>query len=887
MSWFTRIVNAFRGDRVNREIDEELQSHISEAIEAGRDPAEVQRAFGESLRVRESSRDTRILMWLDSIRADITFGFRQLLKNKVTTGAAILSLALAAGACTSAFRLIDAVLLRPLPVAHPEGLFVLAYEIVDRTGKKDLGEAFDYPAFRELRKSVQSQAELIAISYSGRNQITYGSDQEMERISLQRISGWTFGSFGLKPALGRLLTTSDDLKPGAHPYAVISYDYWKSRFGRRPDVLGRSFRMGNDLYQIVGVSPEGFTGTEPGSLTDIFLPTMTNVKAIENRHWSWFRIWVQVQPDVNPDQVREKLQATFRHYREEAAKEFASTAQKGEVEQFVNSTVSLEPAAAGVSGMQKQYRRSLYALGILVAMVLLIACANVANLMTAQATARAREMALRVSIGAGRYRLVQLVLVESALIALLASVLGGLFAWWATPFVISMISIPENPVRLIMPADWRVLSFAAALATSVTLIFGMVPALRASTVKPASALKGGEEVHTRHRIMNALVAAQVAFCFLVHFVAGLFIATFDRLSSQSTGFSSQNVLVLETVAKKEQPVTFWLQTAEHLKSIQGVQTASLSSWALMSNSAWSSDVWLDGKLAEGQNPLFLAISPNWLETLRIPLTSGRDFRPEDESPHVAIVTESFATRYFDNRNPVGKTFQRILDNKDKKLVPCTIVGVVPDIRYTNMRDAIRPVAFVPFQSRESKGDLKPTDWATLLVRTESNPLLLAGTLRQEVSRFRPELRVSNIVTQRDLVERHTIRERLLAVLSFFFAVVALLLAGIGLYGVLNYSVLQRRREIGIRIALGARPAHVVRRITTQVFGMLLTGSVVGVAAGFASEHYLETLLYQVTVRDMTVITVPAITILTVALLAAVPPVLRAVRIDPASALRTE
>lgn len=886
MSYWSRITNVFRGDRLSREIDEELQAHIEEAIAQGRDPAEARKAFGSALRRREDSRDIKLLQWLDSLRFDAVFGWRQLIKNKVSSGAAILSLALAIGACTSAFRLIDAMLLRPLPVTEPDRLYFLAYGYVDRTGKADTGEAFEYPVFRELRSAVKDQADLMAISYSSRNDLTYGSDQEMEKAYRQYVSGWTFGSLGLKPAAGRLLTTNDDLKPGAHPYAVLSYDYWTRRFGRDPKAIGRTFRLGNDLYEIVGVTPEGFTGTETGTLTDIFIPTMMNARAIDQRNSSWFRTWVRLKTGTTPEQARRKLQAALTSSRRETASAWPASTPRERRDQYVNAPLSLEPAAAGVSGMQKNYRRSLAILGVLVLLVLLIACANVANLMTAQAASRAREMALRVAIGAGRWRLVQLVLVESALIALLASVVGGLFAWWSAPFVVSMINPPDNPARLILPADWRVLGFAVMLSLAVTLLFGLAPALRSSAVKPISALKGGEDPHSRRRLMNALIAAQVAFCFLVHFLAGLFVASFDRLANQPTGFSSERLLTLETVARKDQPAEYWDQITEHLRTLNGVESAALSGWALMGGSSWSDDIWVNGQPPTNENPFFLSVSPRWMDTMRIPLIEGRDFRSEDAWPAVAMVNEAFARRYFEGQIPVGKSFERMVK---KERVRTQIVGYVRDALYRSMREPIRPTVYVPFNSTDAKGGgLRPQNQGTFIVRTaRADPLLLAPMLRREVARTRSEFRVSNIRTQAELVRSYTVRERLLAMLSLFFAMVALVLAGVGLYGVLHYSVLQRRREIAIRMALGARAGDVARRVTVEVFAMLAAGAVIGLAAGVASERYIETLLYQVGARDFTMLALPTVTILAVALLAALPPVIRALRIDPASALRAE
>ncbi len=542
MSLWSRIANVLRGERLSREIDEELQSHLAEAIEHGRDPIEVRRAFGSPLRQREESRDIRIAAWLDSLRADAVFGWRQLMKHKVTSVAAILSLALAIGSCTSAFRLIDALLLRPLPVAEPDRLYALAHQYMDRDGKTVTGDMCEYPLFRQMRALVKDQAELIAISGARRIDLTYGSEDATEKAYQQYVSGWMFQSFGLRPALGRLFTENDDLTPGAHPYAVLSYDYWTRRFGQDPKVIGRTFRADGDVYQIVGVAPAPFTGTEPGTVTDLFVPTMmVKQGAIFRSDYRWFRTYVKLKAGVALAPVREKLRPAFRAFLEERVKAFKGMPQR-DIDGYLAQTLVLNPAGSGVSGMQRGSGQPLAVLGALVALVLLISCANVANLMTARAAARSREMALRVSIGAGRGRLVQLVLVECAWIAFLAAAVGSLFAWWSAPFVVSMINPPDNPVRLLLPADWRVLGFGLAMALSVTLLFGLAPALRASAVKPVSALKGGDDPHARRRLMHALIAAQVAFCFLVLFVAGLFVATFDRLAQQPTGFSAERLL---------------------------------------------------------------------------------------------------------------------------------------------------------------------------------------------------------------------------------------------------------------------------------------------------------------------------------------------------------
>lgn len=892
MSGWSRIANVFRGDRVIREIDEELESHIEEAIAHGRDPDEARRAFGSALRRREESRDLRLIRWLDALRADAVFGWAQVRKNTVTSAAAILSLALAIGACTSAFRLIDALLLRPLPVAEPERLYVLTRQGIGSDSEIQTSDGCEYPLFRAMRAAAQHQAELIAISYAERVDLTYGSDQEMEKAYRQYVSGWMFGSFGLRPALGRLFTENDDLEPRVHPYAVLSYDYWTARFGQDPAVLGRTFRMGRDLYEIVGVAEERFTGTEPGTMTDVFVPTMMHA-GVDRADWSWVRTFVRPNAGVAAEPVRERLQAAFRAFRAETAKQFVGRPRPF-VDRFLNETLVMEPAASGVSAMQNDYRRSLAALAALVALILLIACANVANLMTAQAVARAREMALRVSIGAGRWRLVQLVLVESAWLAGLAAVIGGVFAWWSAPFVVSMISPPDHPVRLSLPADWRVLAFGFALTLGVTCLFGLAPALGASAVTPLSALKGGEDPHSRRRVTSALIAAQVAFCVLVHFVSGLFVATFDRLSNQPTGFSAEGVLAVDAVAEQAHPA-YWDQVAAHLRALPGVESVAMASWPLLSGTSWTSFVSVGGAPRSELRPYFLTVSPGWADVMKIPVIDGRDFRGSDTYPGVAIVNDAFAKHYFDGEHPIGQWFESpptrgdALPEEAKGMrLRFQIVGLVGDARYRNMREAIMPTAYVPFQSIDARGALEAINWGTFLVRTASpNALALAPTLRQEVSRARSEFRVSNIRTQTMLNQSHTVRERLLATLAMFFAGAALLLAGIGLYGVLHYSVLQRRREIGIRMALGSRPRDIARGVSVEVLSMVLAGALAGLALGVAAARHIEPLFYQVNATEPAMLALPSLTMLAVACVATLPAVISAARIDLITTLRAE
>ena len=893
MSLWSRISNAVRGERLNREIAEELQSHIEEAIASGRDPDEARRAFGSILRQREASHTIRVAGWLESLLADVRFGWRQLCRNKITSAAAVLSLAIGIGSCVAAFRLIDALLWRPLPISGSSKLYVLSRQMTGLYDKPIEDGYWATPNFKLMRDAVKDQADLIAISDAERMDITWSGDRagndDIEKAHVVYVSGNMFPLFGLEPALGRLLIPADDRGPGAGPYAVLSWDYWNHRFGRDPNVLGHSLHIGDQTLEIIGVAPSDFTGTEKGTVTDIFLPLSMNSMATEDRA-DWHRIFLMLKTGVNPatalEPMRQHLSAVNRAFGSACSTCYRGDT-KADIERFLNQKLVFHPAGAGISELQKDYRRLLGVLGLMVALVLLIACVNVANMMTAQAAARAQEMALRISIGAGRRRLVQLILCQSALLALLASALGAFFAAWSAPFVLSLVNPPDNPARLDLPADWRVLLFGFGLIILVVLLLGLLPALRASAVRPVAALKGGEDPHSSRRLMRGAIALQVAFCCLVLFLSSLFVTSFQRLENRPLGFSTDRLLLLQTVAGKGQLPVVWNQAADALRAAPGVDSVAISGWPLLGRIKINSDISINGAPPSPTPAFFLNVSPGWLSTMKIPLISGRDFRPEDSSPGAAIVNETFVKTFFPGQNPIGRTFSRGVDQPLNK-----IVGVTRDVPDHDLREPNRAVFYVPFNAIDDKSApqsaSRPVNFATFTIHTEAkNPLALAESLRLIIAQRHNGLRVSNVTTQLDLYRDQTIRERLIAMLAAFFAAVALLLAGIGLYAVLNYSVLQRRREIGIRMAIGSTRAGIVRIVTVDVLLMIALGGCVGIVLGFGAARYVASLFYQVKATDADIIALPACAILVTSLVATLPAVLRALRTDPTEILRAE
>ena len=889
MSLWSRIKHSFRPSLLTRDIDEELQTHIAEALASERDPVEARRALGRPLHLRDESRDLRLLPWLDSLRADAVFGWRQLLKRKVTSAAAILSLALAIGSCTSAFRLIDALLFRPLPVAGADRLYSVTFGSPSSMDSTVVHyDSCSYPLFLRLRAAVKDQAESVAVSmYTGPSDLTYGSDREMENASIQYVSGWLFDTFGLRPAAGRLLHAADDLTPGAHPYAVLSYDYWVRRFASDPRAVGRTFRVGDNVFEIAGVASPGFSGSETGWPADVFLPmAMKNPRTLASANNFWLRTLLVFKPGVAPEPAQDRLRAAFRTLQEERVQALPALSQRDR-DHIFQEKLSIEPASSGRSNMQRDYYRPLAVLALLVALVLLIACANVANLLTAQAAARAREMALRVSIGAGRLRLVQLVLIESAWLALLATAIGALFGWIAAPLIVQALNAGPYAARLGLPVDWRAIAFTLLLAGTVTFLFGLTPALRASAVKPVAALRGGDNPHWRGRLMRSLIAVQVAFCFVVHLAAGLFVITFERLVNQPTGFSADRVLNLEAVTSTPQSPVLWEQVAVHLRATPGVEKVALIAWPLMSGESAVGSISRNGAPASDVFSDFVTVSPGWADLMRIPLLSGRDFHPGDVNPAVAIVNQTFARQYLNGEDPVGEWFDSV--DPIGRRTHFQIIGLIRDARSRDrLRVPIRPTVYVPFSAVDAAGAPRPTGRGTFVVRTAAeNPLALAATLRREVAAARPGFRVRDIRTQAELNRTDTFRERLLAILASFFAVVALLLAGVGLYGVLDYSVLQRRREIGIRIAIGAPSLDIVRRVTFEGFAMVTLGLLAGTVIAFGTVRYIASLLFQVRLTDFAVLALPSLAIFAASLLAVLPAVVRAARTDPVKMLRAQ
>jgi predicted permease len=884
-----RLLGVMRRSRTDADLEDELRLHVELAADreatSGRPAPDARRqaqlTAGSVAHAMDALRDQRGLPWLDAIRADLVFGWRQIARHGIASAATVLSLGLAMGAALAAFRLVDAVLLRPLPVADPSRLFVISRTYAESLQRQEERDDFDYPTYRLYAARVAGQADVVLMGMAVRREIAFDA-HEPETAVQQFVSGNAFATLGIRPTLGRALGESDDTTPGGHPVAVITDEYWQRRFGGEPSVIGRTFRMAGRVYSIVGVASLGFTGTEPGLVTDFFVPSMMNPDALNAKGWSWFRIWVRPRAGVSVDRVMAALREGFRLDQIERAKELPPDAPKARVEGFWAEHLDLLAAASGASGVQKTFRQPLWILAALATLLVLLACANVANLLLARAASRTIELALRRAIGAARRRLVQMLLVESALLALLAAAVGAAFAAWAAPFVVSMLAPAERPIRLVLDLDLRTAVIAITLVVAVTMLFGLAPALRASKTPLLDALKEARGQRGQRRIGETLVAAQAACCVFLLFGASLFVGTLDRLRNRPLGFSPDHLWSLDVESPRPLVPEEWSQLVASISALPRVKSAALAGWAPLTGNRWRSSIAVTGRGPQDLSPQWVSVAPGYLATMQMRLVGGRDFRAGDRppgekadrsTPGVAIVNETFARVYFDGRSPVG---QRVTVRSSNAKME--IVGMVADAVYYSVREASYPSVYVPIEPREG---------ATLLVRTDGISLDLPQVLRGEIPRLGPGLQVREVVRFESIVTQQMIRERLLAALSTFFAVLALVLAIIGIYGVLNYAVTRQQREIGLRMALGARPGHVVTLIVTRLTRMVVVGAAAGIGLGVALGRVVRTLLYQMEPTDLSTLAPPIVALAMAAALAVWIPARRAVRTDPARTMRTE
>jgi predicted permease len=831
-----------------------------------------------------------------SLTQDIRFAVRTLSKAPLFVAVAVISLALGIGANTAIFTLIDQLILRLLPVKNPQELVLLKGR-GNHYGSNNGAHKLSYPMYADFRdKNTVFQGmfcrddRTFSVSFEGRT----------ERIQGELVSGNYFPVLGVGAAIGRVFTAQDDLVQGANPYAVLGYSYWMTRFGGNPNVIGRKLILNGYPFSVIGVSQAGFDGIDPAQVTEIRVPvTMRGqigsrtFNPINDRRSRWVQAYGRMKPGMTREQAKAGLQPLFHQMLEMEVqqKEFSRAAALTK-QNFLKMWLDLLPAETGQSRTRETFSKPLVVLMCIVGLVLLIACANVANLLIARATARQKEIAVRLALGASRTQIVRQLLIESMLLSLIGGAAGLALAVGIAKMLLGFLPAGTAPLGIVSTPDTRILLFNIGVSLLTGIIFGLVPALQstrpdlAPTLKDqAGAVVGSGSVNIR----KILVVAQVTLSLLLLIAAGLFIRSLANLRDLDPGFHTKNLLAFNVDPTMngypdERSLNFLRQLFENMSAFPGVQSAALAIMPVLEGNEWDSTVTVEGyipKAGEFVDPHMNFVSPKYFKTMDVALLAGRDFDARDErgSMKVAIVNEKFAKRYTGSTNAVGRKIGMGGDPGTKTDI--TIIGVVRDMRYESMRDEVPDEVFQPYRQMEFVSGM----YAYL--RTDRDQENYFETVRRKVHEIDPNVPVARLRTLERQMEISLMTERLVASLSTAFALLATLLAGIGLYGVMAYTVARRTREIGIRMALGAFRGDVVWLVMREVLLLLGIGMVIGLPAAWALSRFVEAQLYGITPADTPTIALAISGIAAVAILAGFLPARRATRIDPMRALRWE
>jgi predicted permease len=908
-NWFhtvpLRLRSLFRRSQVERELDEELSYHLERQIEEhiakGMTPEEARyaalRAMGGVERRKEECRETRRVRWIEDLMQDLNYGLRTLRKSPGFTTVAVLSLALGIGANTAIFSLVDPILIKSLPVTKPEQLVVLK-PVNQRGATEDdyTFAAFPYSIFEQVRDRTQVFSGIFATPGADYvEMVGPETGDQIEKASLQLVSGEYFQVLGVNAVLGRTLTTADDQTSTPHPAAVLSFGFWQRRFAGDVSVVGKVITLKNQPLTIIGVTAPEFFGTELGEAPDIWAPVMMENNRGRGLSGLSIEMMARLRPDMSEEQAQSALDVFLGQIKSEPG-------DLGKQAGWI-SKIQMTPGRQGFSGVGVWMSRPLRVLMVVVGLALLIACVNIANLLLARAAKRAPEVAIRLTIGAGRFRLIRQFLTESALLAAAGAILGLLFAWWGCRVILALISEYDSSILLgsigAIP-NARVLGFTIVASLLATLLFGLAPALVATRQDLNTALKSPAPPRSRLSFSRSLVIAQVALSLLLLTGAGLFLQTLRNLRTRDLGFDAERIIKgnLNPRAagyKREQLPDLYRRILERLNSAPGVRSATMEgNWFLVRKS-WACCIAVDGythRSDEDRQVQTKYVSPGYFQTLGLPLLLGRDFTPEEirSEPErfasVAIINETMARQYFGTANPLGKRLgwgdphfgtanpwgYRIPRGDPQQF---EIVGVAKDALYDNPRGKAPPLIYFP--SQEGSG---------FVARTAGPGPTLVATIRREIQAVDKNLEPDiQAITQ--LLDDYLFSERLLAKLSSFFALLALLLSCVGLYGVMSYDVARRMREIGIRMALGAQRKDVVSMVLRETMVLVAIGVIIGLSAALATTRLITSFLYGLEPNDPLTIALASLLLLTVALLAGYLPARRASRVDPMVALRHE
>jgi predicted permease len=830
---------------------------------------------------------------------DIRYGVRMLLKKPGFTLIAVLSLALGIGANTAIFSLLDAVLLRTLPVREPQKLVLFGNgkdQGVTNSFPDSSIDLFSYPFYRK----VEQRSDLFS-GVAGQMSIIWtvhgfvNGSSEIERMGVQLVTGSYFPVLSVNASLGRVLTETDDQTQGGHPVAVVSYAWWQRRLGADPSAIGKTITIDNIAYTIVGVAPKEFFGTTVGAAPDLFVP-LAMEKQLPPMHFDGrtddafqsLNLIARLRDDVSADQASAGVNLLFKQWL--GGLESRLPAEKKQ-QNIQNAKIELTPMSRGLSTLREQFSLSLKVLMGVVALVLLIASANVANLLLAHGAARSREFAVRMAVGAGRLRLVRQLFTESALLALLGGFVGVLLAWWGSRLLLVMASDGPDALPVDVTPNLRILGFTFGVSALCAIGFGIAPALRASRTEPNTSLKGGKSPAVsllRNPLGKTFVVAQVALSLLLLIAAGLFVRTLINLQSIPSGFNQENAVLLQvdtsaTGYKGDDPKLPALlnEVEEKVKAVPGVQAASFA-FIVFNQGFWTSIAHSRGdNLADGESRSLRnnIVGPDFFAVMGIPLVQGRTFGPQDtaKSQKVAVVSESMARKFFPDGSPIGKRFGigRLELPEDIE-----VIGVVKDAKYGNLKEEFRPMAFYPHSQ-------KPDMLGNFVVRFSGPASAVVPQVRQVITQTNRNLAIDDVVSLSEHIGRSLVQQKLVARLASFFGLLALLLACIGLYGVMSYGVARRTNEIGIRMALGARGRGVLWLVLREALVLVVIGLVVGLIVALLITKTAESLLYELKPNDPLTIALATLLLATIAVLAGYFPARRAARVDPMVALREE
>jgi len=831
---------------------------------------------------------------------DLRFGMRMLIKNKALTIVAVLSLALGIGANTAIFSLIDAVLLKSLPVREPEKLVFF--------GKGEWGVSltefpnrnwgsFSYPFYRQARGLSEVFTDVAAAQlrpWTAHGAVnTNGANGELVRIEVQLVSGSYFSTLGVNASLGRLITDDDDRVAGAHPVAVVSHDWWERRLGGDPAAVGKTVTIDKVAYTIIGVAPKEFSGLRVLQKQDMWVPLAMEAQmppaywnGREDKTYQTNYLIARLKNGVSAERASAAINLLFKQFLQEWA---GAQAQAERLKDIQRANIELTPAAKGLPGLRLRFSLSLRILMAVVGVVLLIACANVANLLLARAAARQKEFAVRLAMGAGRTRMIRQLLTESLLLSGLGAAAGIVLAWRLSRILLLMASNGPEALPLNLTPNVRVLGFTLAASLLSALIFGTAPALRAARIEPNSSLKGGKgaaQGASQSRFGKALVVAQVALSLLLLVGAGLFVRTLINLRSLPSGYDQENVLLVSadiaaTGYQGAQRSALLRELEEKVKTLPGVRAASFS-LVVFNQGFWPATIFTRDLNAMDRERRVIrnnVVGQDYFTTMGIPLLEGRVFGPQDTNQvlPVAVISETLARRFFPGGSPLGKRFGM---DRPESGYQFEIIGVVKDSKYQSLAEPPEPNAYyihsqIPFPLNN------------LVIRYSGSPDALIPQVRRAITEVNRALPIDGVISLSEHIGLSLAQERLVARLATFFGLLALLLACVGLYGVMSYAVARRTNEIGIRMALGAMRGNVIWLVLREALALVGAGVVIGLLASFAATKTVSTLLFGLKPNDPLTIAVAMLLLLAVAALSAYLPARRASRVDPMAALREE